>query len=490
MRSIRKFLISRLLVALLILFSASGAALYLGARAFIVAQFDAGLEAKARSLATLVEWEGDGKIEFEFADEIMTEYSRAESPEYFQLWIGEDRVLERSRSLAGGDLPRLGGSLDAPEFVNLALPDGRSGRAAGIMAVARADEEIGEHESGEDHGQEARTSAAAPPVIYLTVAADRSPLDRAMAGLMLLFAIFGIAVPAGVALIVGAVVRRGLSPVRHVATAADAITPESISGRVETSGLPDELQPIAASLNAMLARLEIGLERERRFRRDAAHELRTPIAELRTAAEVALRSPEDAPLHQQTLETSLDIARQMERLTQALLALARAENGSAAAAKIEIDLAAEARKAWARVAAIADERHLLVTFDFAAVARILSDPDMIAAMLHILAENAAIHSPEGSEVVWRIEQSHDGLALTVSNLAPSLTAADLAYLAEPFWQKDPARTPSSHAGLGLSLLAAYAAVLNVHIEPILDNQQLIVKLSFECQSNDQQLSRS
>jgi signal transduction histidine kinase len=85
----------------------------------------------------------------------------------------------------------------------------------------------------------------------------------------------------------------GLSPLNQLANQAASITADSLATRFPTEIWPGELTPISSRLNDLLERLEQSFERERRFSADLAHELRTPIAELRSLAELALKWPED-----------------------------------------------------------------------------------------------------------------------------------------------------------------------------------------------------
>lgn len=88
------------------------------------------------------------------------------------------------------------------------------------------------------------------------------------------------------------VVSRALVPVRQLSREIAGIKPSELGQRVEVAGLPSEVQPVAERLNEMLGRLAIAFERERAFTADAAHELRTPLAGIRSIAEVAVSSPQ------------------------------------------------------------------------------------------------------------------------------------------------------------------------------------------------------
>ena len=116
------------------------------------------------------------------------------------------------------------------------------------------------------------------------------------------------------------------------------MTPATLSARFATEGLPGELAPIAARLNELLARLEDSFERERRFSSDVAHEFRTPVAELRSLAELAIKLP-DTRAADADHET-LAIALHLESILTHLLALARGEAGGLPVQRERVELAA------------------------------------------------------------------------------------------------------------------------------------------------------
>src|SRR5262249_9793902 len=118
---------------------------------------------------------------------------------------------------------------------------------------------------------------------------------------------------------------RGLSPLARLGAQADAIGSESLATRFPVTGVPAELVPIGHRLNDLLARLDSAFERERRFTAAVTHELRTPIAELRSACDVALRWPEES---RASLAEAHEVSIQMGRLVEALLELRRGETGS------------------------------------------------------------------------------------------------------------------------------------------------------------------
>lgn len=443
-RSLRRQLTLSLTVTLVVLVLAGGGVFHVAVRARLQRDFDAAMLAKARALAVLVEQEGEGRVEFELTGGLMPEFEGGEAPEHFQIWLPDGSTLARSRSLGDASLrpPPLGEA--GPEFWDLTLPDGRRGRAVALRFEPKRED----------------ADSAAPLLLTLVCARERASLDRTLATLLGAVIATGAALPLIAALAVWRLVRRGLRPLDRLAAEASRLRPEALDHRFDLAGLPAELQPIGAQLNAALERLEAAFARERRFTSDVAHELRTPLAELRAAVEVARRWPDDAALATRGLETAHGVALQMERLVTNLLALRRSQSGPAAPAAPEpVDLAALLATCWQPFAERARAKRLTATLDGLARVEIPTDRALLAAVLTNLADNAVEHTPEGGSVTWRVAATAEGAEIAVANTNDALTAADLPHLGEPFWRKDAARTGDAHSGLGLTLAHAYAARL-------------------------------
>jgi two-component system sensor histidine kinase QseC len=178
--------------------------------------------------------------------------------------------------------------------------------------------------------------------VRLVVASDRAHLDEGLwrfPGWLLA----GGGLLAGLTLwLVPGVLWHGLRPLERLGEQAGRIDSSALGegARFPVDGLPVELQSIARRLNDLLGRLGESLARERRFSANLAHELRTPLAELRSLAECAIKWPDarDSAMDHEVLA----IARHMETLATHLLTLARGEQGRFEPALEEVDLAAEA----------------------------------------------------------------------------------------------------------------------------------------------------
>src|SRR5207245_168581 len=122
------------------------------------------------------------------------------------------------------------------------------------------------------------------------------------------------------------IARRGVRPLVTITAAAGRVRPTALAERIDAAGLPAELHALARTFNGMLDRLEDSFGRLARFSADIAHELRTPVNNLRGGVEVALSKPRTPDEYREVLGSSLDDCDRLSRTIDGLLFLARAEH--------------------------------------------------------------------------------------------------------------------------------------------------------------------
>jgi two-component system sensor histidine kinase QseC len=458
MRSIQNQLTVRLLLVALLVTLGAGSFVYWYARLRFTHEFDQALSTKAKALSSMMMREVDGRLEFDFSPQAMPEFGRHS---YFQIWRNDGQVVSRSPSLNGADLLPAAPPTD-PMF-DLKLPGGRAGRAAIIRFVPRPDEE--------DPPRSGVVARAPPPTLTLICAESRNDLDGVLRVLLTALLLTATLVCVVVVTAVMFTVKRAMAPVRRLAAEVDGIGAASLGHRFVTDNLPGELRPIAQRLNGLLDRLEEAFGRERRFTADVAHELRTPIAELRSTVEVAMKWPSqrDDP---QSYRDILQIATQMEALVNALLAIARCESGIQPVRLGQVDLSESLREVWRLHESRASARGLSVEWDVAPAVMVKSDRSLLLPLLANLLDNAATYTPIKGRVGCTLRIGENGAELSIANTSETLTPEDIRYLFEPFWRKDPARTGGTHCGLGLSLVAAYAVAIGASVRASLDGRQV------------------
>ncbi|MCA9322110.1 MAG: HAMP domain-containing protein, partial [Planctomycetes bacterium] len=274
---------------------------------------------------------------------------------------------------------------------------------------------------------------------------------------------------------VAATVGRGLSPLARLEAGAATIDAERLDRRLPTSGQPREVASLSTKLNELLARLQGAFERERRMTANIAHELRTPVSELKVSCELADRWPEDPELAASLQETARAVSNRMERIVDGLMHLARVESGREALVNHRTDLQDLVQQAWSDLNSVTAARRVSLLSEGTAVI-VATDRHLCGLVITGLVENAARHAIEGSTVLSEMASGRESVVWSLSNEAQGLVVADLDRLVEPFWCKDSARTDQDSTGLGLALAEAIVRRLGGRLEFSLEGHNFRVRL--------------
>lgn len=459
--SIRRRLALWLALGLLLVFGAAGALTASALCSRVTEEFDDGLIARARALQALTEQES-GRIEFDYRPGALPEFERAEAPEYFQFWLEDGQVLLRSSRMPEGvDLPLAEGFRPTPRLSDAALPDGRAGRVVQISFQPNFATEDGDDE---DVLSDPKADLSAQtPGVTLVVARGRASLDALIARMRwIVYGIGGAAALLAV-LLVWRALAAGFRPIEQIARQVETLGTGAWQDRIESVDAPVEVAPVAERMNALLGRLQELYERERRFTGNVAHELRTPIAELRSLASVAGRWPDDPVAMQQFFGDVGSIAGRMDGMVADLLLLARCQAGVEAVHPAPIALADAVDTAWQASLTRAARAGTLLQRDISEGLTIQSDPGKFAILLGNLLGNAVSHGLPGQPIGCTARTKAGQFRLEITNACEPLSPEELAHLTEPFWQRDPARTSAEHSGLGLTLVGALASLLALDV---------------------------
>ncbi|GAB4353590.1 MAG: hypothetical protein Kow0073_09890 [Immundisolibacter sp.] len=410
-------------------------------------RFDAGLAARAQALAAyLGSTEAGGRPPIEA---LLPQFRRQGHTDFYQVWDAHGAVLARSASSHGRDLTRPAQASTDGTYYDLDLPDGHRGRGLARRVPLPATDPRG--------------------ALLVVVAEEREALDALERRLRHIL----LAGTGGTLLLVLALtawsIRRALAPLDAFAHAVAQLPLDGDARPPAGDHLPSELAPVACKLAMTLQRLLAALDRERRFSRNLAHELRTPLAEARLLAELARRHAGADGGNLAALEAALA---DMANIVDGLLYLARVEAGSEQPQPEPIDLAEELARQAERCrtpAAAGGRRWQLVTEP----CWVLTDATLLGRLLAILFDNAVQHAPPGDRL--RVHCTCDPPGLWLENAAPQLTADDLPRLGERFFHRAESGI-GAHAGLGLALARALADVLGLDLSFTLDGGRLRVML--------------
>ncbi len=247
------------------------------------------------------------------------------------------------------------------------------------------------------------------------------------------------------------VTRWGLLPLRRVTDTVAGISAERLGARLEASGLPVELMPLASAFNAMLARLDDSFRRLSEFSSNIAHELRTPISNLMTQTQVALSGARDNNEYKEVLYSSLEEYERMAQMVGDMLYLAQADNGLLVPGRASVNLGDETHGLFDYFEAWAEERGVSLVQTGSAI--VPGDRLMLRRALSNLISNAIRHTPPGQTVRVSLAMQVDTAIIAVENSGPEIPAEHLPRLFDRFYRIDPSRQRKGDgAGLGLAIV--------------------------------------
>jgi two-component system sensor histidine kinase QseC len=255
-----------------------------------------------------------------------------------------------------------------------------------------------------------------------------------------------------VALLVWLGVTRGLSPLARLARAVEQRAPGTLAP-VDAPDAPLEVAPLVGALNRLLARVGVALEKERRFTDDAAHELRTPLAAIRTQAQVALAARDDGE-RARALAQVVRGADRAARLAEQLLVLARLDPEGAERPSARVDLRQIAAEAVGQLAPAALAKSIDIAVEDDGPAEVSGDPALLAALARNLVDNAVRYTPAGGRVQVRAPVEDGGAVFEVADSGPGIPAAERERVQERFYRV--LGTGEEGSGLGLSIVRRIA----------------------------------
>lgn len=285
----------------------------------------------------------------------------------------------------------------------------------------------------------------------LQVALDRQDLAEALRelaiALAMLIPLATVSVLGGGYLLSG----RAVEPLTTMAQITSRIGEQDLKERVDLDLPNDELGRLAANFNAMMVRIEQAFARQRQFTGDAAHELRTPLALMRSQLDLSLSRPRSADDYREALTNlGMDVSR-MTNLVAAMLALARLDNAgirSGFTRTVVSEIVASAVDAYQ---GIARDRAVELQGEVQP-AYVQGDEELLIQVLVNLIDNAMTHTPTGGRVQVRCTSEGEVVRIKVSDTGNGIAASDLPLVFERFYRPDTSRSrESGGVGLGLAI---------------------------------------
>ncbi len=362
-------------------------------------------------------------------------------PDETDAWRNREpgKLVIRSALLGEADLPRLDAPLGRPRFQMVVLPGGAPGRAVGLQFQVPG------------RAQEPRW--VPPARMTAVVAADAGELEKQLSFLGALLAATALgtmAVSGGAAWLV---VSRGLRPLAAVARTIATLDETGLKQRLANGGVPREIEPVVQQLNGLLGRLDEAFDRERALTADVAHELRTPVAEIRAIAEITLNRLRDPEEYRQALGETLDAVRTLQGLIEKLLVLARLEAGQIQPELRLVPLKPVVAQHWAQVRNRAEARGVTFTDRCPRDGVVFADPKLLEVVVSNVLSNAATYALDRGSITADAQRVGTRYQLRITNTGCALSEREVAQVFDRFWRADAARGKiDQNCGLGLTLV--------------------------------------
>ncbi len=318
------------------------------------------------------------------------------------------------------------------------------------------------------HGQGFRVTSAAAPVgepptstdtiqIAIDISQEEELLRRYRLWFWAILLVTSVLFP----LVGYRIARHGIRPVEEIAATARRITSTNLRERIGAEGYPSELASLAGTFNEMLDRLEESFEQISRFSADIAHDLRTPVNNIRGEAEVALARARTVDEYRDVLESSLEETVRLSELIGDLLFLARAESPLTHLHRQRVDVhellgivrdyyEATASDGGVSLVSAAGAEPITADLDRSLMLRAVSN----------LVSNAIAHTPSGGSVTLAASATDAELRIKVSDTGIGIPAEALPRVFDRFFRVDPSRSKTS-GGTGLGL-AIVQSIMTLH----------------------------
>ena len=252
---------------------------------------------------------------------------------------------------------------------------------------------------------------------------------------------------------------RATKPLKSMIRTADRLRPQQMDERLPIRNTEDEIDQLSLSFNRLLDRIAEYLTKRQDLLANSAHELRTPLAALRSTAELALNSSRTADEYRELMESIVSECGNLEQLVNQLLLLSETESAHFENSGETVDLSKITNDACDMFGAVAESRGVLLQTKIEPGVMVDGSRLHLRQLLNNLIDNAIKFIPHEGQVTVELRSTAGGQRLTVSDTGVGIAEAELRRLFERFYRGDRARrrnTPTRGTGLGLSICRAIA----------------------------------
>ena len=408
----------------------------------LLSSLDTGMQAHTMSVAALVRYTEDASGNVYFDNSLLPESIDPNHPDQFMVWADRTGFLTRSEDWPDG-LQFEPGPNQHWNFTFAGVPY----HALRIQHLPVLD-----REEGADFHPQTLTIVYASPTIHIRQQVKAAGVFITLASLLLLGATVWLAFWG---------IRRGLLPLQTLAQQAAQLCAETwqLHPPKEAEEI-EELRPLTESMTQMLARLESSFVQQREFLGNAAHELKTPVAVLKSTLQSLLQRSRSSEEYRSGLQAALQDLDRLEQLLQWMLRLARAERWAQDARRRGLDLIdinSTCEEAVERIRSLAQSRNTDIQLSTDGPVPFRADPEDLQLVWTNLLENAVRYSPEGGSVEVAVTHDDQNARVVFQDRGLGIAAEDLPHIFDRFYRGDPSRTRTT-GGFGLGLAIAKALV--------------------------------
>ncbi|WP_426358653.1 ATP-binding protein [Pseudocolwellia sp. HL-MZ19] len=436
---------------------------------YVDKQFDESLEQKGKSLVNLISYK-ENAIQLTMLTDVMTEFNRSDNAEYFQIWSNK-KLLKYSQTLNAAsefNFNKVDLLLGENAIVESDLPDGRSGRVFLFKFIPQNENSTGDSKYSDDNLNEFH------PPIYLVFARSSATLERILILIDVVFLLTAIGTAFFIRYLVNRIVSNGLKPIILLNQQIREIDINNESETFIIDSPPSEIKTIIDELNQFLIENRVLLKNEKRLTSDIAHELKTPITELMSVSEIAIKYPDNAEVLENYKDDVLSISTRMKNIVESLLLLNKVGSEQFHLTLENINLSVTISAILERLAISQPNIGQRIERNIPDELVIVNDVFSVEAIITNLINNAVHYSPEASKVNIKLSLVEQHPVLNVANVPmQNLTQTDIQNMFEPLWQKDNARTSETHFGLGLAIVKTLAERGDMKVSVELNEGDLI-----------------
>lgn len=437
--SIKSRLIAAVVVSQIILALALGSFGVWYTRHRLIGALDATLNARAVSIAALVRFpEDDTSTSLVFDNRLVPKPLERKRPDLFQIRVTGQGVVAES-----------------PDWTQtVPMPASRSHWSFTFAGSPYRGIRL-EHLPILDQEGSGPLSPVTLSVVY---AAPMVRVNREVAEAAMYITLASLVTLAAAIFVAVLGIRRGLRPLQELAANAARVSTREWE-IPETTERTKELTPLAQAMKEMLHGLRKSFSQQREFLGNAAHELKTPVAVVKSTIQSTLQKPRTNQEYRLAMECALEDLARIEKLLQWMLRLARAEQWASGAGRRDLEivnLAETCSEATDRLKSVADARNIKVLLSGDDRAKLRADPEDLHLIWANLLDNAIRYSQEGSEIritVTRVSASR--ATVTVTDSGPGIPENEIPHLFERFYRADHSRARDT-GGFGLGLAIARA----------------------------------